>query len=154
MIDAAQIHLALNHFPIAGIFFTIFLLLVGFLFKKRELILSGMLIAVISGIAIIPMSLSGDGVEEIVEHKPGVTRELIHEHEEMADKALIAFEVTAVLAILWFVARKKKQDWTYKIEVVTFLLSLVSALIIVQTAHLGGLIRHDEIRPGAVRDHQ
>ncbi len=146
MIDSAQIHLALNHFPIAGMFFTILLLAIGFFFKKRELILSGMLIAVVSGVAIIPMSLSGEGVEEIVEHKPGVTRELIHEHEEMGEKALVVFLITAVAAISWFIINKKKANWARKIEVTTLILSVVSALIVAQTAHLGGMIRHEEIR--------
>lgn len=146
MIDSAQVHLALNHFPIAGIFFSIFLLGVGFIFKKKELILSGMMIAVLSGIAIIPLNLSGEGTEEIVEHKAGVTHELIHEHEEMAEKALIIFIVIAAMAISWFILRNKKPDWTKKIEIVTFLLSIIAALIIAQTAHLGGMIRHDEIR--------
>lgn len=146
MIDSAQVHLALNHFPIAGIFFTLFLIAGGLLFKKRELIFSGMLIAVISGIAIIPMDLSGEGVEEIVEHKAGVTRELIHEHEEMAEKALIAFFLTTLMAISWFVSSKKMAKFSGKIEVATLLLSIISAIVIAQTAHLGGMIRHEEIR--------
>lgn len=146
MINAAQIHLALNHFPIAGCFFTIMFLLGGLIFKKRDLIFSGMLIAVLSGIFIIPMDLSGDGVEDIVKNKPGVTRELIHEHEEMADKALIVFELTAISAIAWFIARKKRSDLMGKIEIVSLCLSIAGAVIIANTAHLGGLIRHEEIR--------
>lgn len=146
MIDSAQIHLAFNHFPIAGMFFTIFLLAFGVFCKKRELVLSGMLIAIISGVAILPMTLSGEGVEEIVEHKPGVTHELIHEHEEMGEKALIVFLITAVVAISWFVISKKKPNWAGKIEVTTLGLAIISALIIAQTAHLGGMIRHEEIR--------
>lgn len=146
MIDSAQVHLAANHFPVAGIFFTIFLLAAGFLSKNKGLVLSGMLIAVLSSVSIIPMNLSGEGVEEIVEHKPGVTRELIHDHEEMGEKALIAFIITGVLAISWFALRNKKPNWTRKIEVVTFIFSIISALIIAQTAHLGGMIRHEEIR--------
>lgn len=151
MIDSAQVHLALNHFPIAGMFFTLFLLGVGLLYKKRELILSGMLIAVISGIAIVPMSLSGEGAEEIVEHKSGVTRELIHEHEEMAEKTLIIFLVTAALAMSWFVLSKKKVGWVGKVEVMTFALSIFSSLMVAQTAHLGGMIRHEEIRSEKIK---
>jgi len=146
MIDSAQIHLAFNHFPIAGIFFTILLLIAGLLRKKRELILSGMLIAIVSGITIIPMSLSGEGAEEIVEHSPGVSRELIHEHEEMGEKALVVFLATAVVAISWFILSKKKPNWAGKIEVTALALSIISALIIAQTAHLGGMITHEEIR--------
>jgi hypothetical protein len=105
-----------------------------------------MLIAVLSGIGIIPMNLSGEGVEDMVKNKPGVTHELIHEHEEMAEKALIVFEIMAVSSIAWFVCRKKKPQLLRKIELVTLGLAIVSAVIIANTAHLGGVIRHEEIR--------
>lgn len=74
-------------------FFTAFLLLAGFITKRKEVILSGMLIAILSGVAIIPMNLSGEGAEELVEHKPGVTHELIHEHGRsyLSDRALNIF---------------------------------------------------------------
>ena len=35
----------------------------------------------------------------IVKEKPGVTRDLIHDHEEMGEKALIVFLITAVVAV-------------------------------------------------------
>ena len=128
MFNAAQVHLALSHFPVAGMFFTVLFLLFGLLIKKRELIMSGMVIAIISGIAIIPMNVSGEGAEEIVEHKIGVTDDLIHEHEEMAEKAIVIFEITAAFALLWFLLKEKKKDWIKKIEITTFVFSVVSAL--------------------------
>jgi uncharacterized membrane protein len=147
MLSAVQVHLAINHFPIAGIFFTIFFLLMGLIFKKKMLISAAMFLAILSGIAIIPMILSGDGAEEIVEHKAGVTRELIHSHEELADTSVVIFELTAILAILWFIVSKKKETWMKKIEILTLLLAIVASIFIANTAHTGGMIRHEEIRP-------
>lgn len=106
-----------------------------------------MMVAIISGIAIIPMDLSGDGTKEIVKQKAGVTRELIHEHEEMAEKAVIVFGVTSVLAIAWFICKKKKPSFTNKIEIFTLIMAIISMIIVAQAAHLGGMIRHDELRP-------
>lgn len=147
MLNAAQVHLAVNHFPIAGIFFTTFFLFLGLILKNKSLLLSGMLLAILSGIAIIPMSLSGDGAEEIVEHKVGVTEQLIHTHEELADKSMILFGVTALLAVTWFIVRNKKEEWMRRVEILTLLLAILSCLFIANTAHTGGMIRHEEIRP-------
>lgn len=143
---AAQIHLALSHFPIAGIFLVIFFILLGFVIKKKELLFSAMILAILSGVAIIPMNLSGEGAEEIVEHKPGVTEELIHEHEESAEKSIVVIEMTAILAIVWLIADKFRKEWLKKLEIAIFLISIVSAFFIANTAHLGGMIRHDELR--------
>lgn len=144
--NAAQVHLMLNHFPIAGSFLVVFLLLVAFIFKMRELILSGMIIAIIAGVCMIAMDLSGEGAEDLVKNKPGVTRELIHEHEEAAEAALVVMELSAVLAIGWFVAKNKKPNWASKLEIGVLVFSIVSAGLIANTAHLGGMIRHEEIR--------
>ena len=146
MLSAAQVHLAVNHFPIAGMFFTFLFLIIGMGIKSKNLIFTSMLFAIISGVAIIPMNLSGEGAEEIVEHKSGVTEELIHNHEEAAEKALIVFELTACVAIAWFIARVKKVIWMKKLEILTVCLAAISCFLIANTAHTGGQIRHEEVR--------
>jgi uncharacterized membrane protein len=147
MLNAAQVHLAVNHFPIAGIFLTVLFLFLGIVTKMKSLLFSGMLLAILSGLAIIPMNLSGEGAEEIVEHKNGVTEALIHAHEEFAEKAIVVFELTAVFAFFWFVAREKKESWMKKIELLTLIFAIISCVLIANTAHTGGMIRHEEIRP-------
>ncbi|MBC7427411.1 MAG: hypothetical protein H7336_02290 [Bacteriovorax sp.] len=144
--NAAQVHLMLNHFPIAGSFLVIFFFFLAFIFKNKQMILSGMIIAVLSGILTIGMDLSGDGTEEIVKNKAGVTHALIEAHEQAADKTLIVMILTSIAAGVWFYARAKRPQWCSKIEISVFVLGAISAGLIANTAHLGGMIRHDEIR--------
>ncbi|MBC7713079.1 MAG: hypothetical protein H7177_07055 [Rhizobacter sp.] len=144
--NAAQIHLMINHFPIAGSFLVVLFFIMAFVFKNKQFILSGMIIAIISGVFTIGMDLSGDGTEEIIKNKPGVTHALIKAHEEAADKTLIVMVLMALAAGVWFYARSKKPAWISKIEIGVFVLGIISSGLIANTAHLGGMIRHDEIR--------
>ena len=82
----------------------------------------------------------------LVEDKPLVTKTLIHQHEEAADASMIAIELTAVLGIAWLVMYKLRKNHLEKIFVLMLVSNLVSALMVADAAHKGGLIRHDEIR--------
>jgi uncharacterized membrane protein len=143
---AAQVHLALNHFPVAGIIFALIISLWGFFTKKDQIKIVGITLILLSSLAGIVVSQSGEGAEEIVENKPLVTKHLIHEHEEAAEAALIAIELTAVLGIAWLVMYRLKKNHLEKVFIAMLIVNLVSAVILADAAHKGGQIRHDEIR--------
>lgn len=143
---AAQVHLAFNHFPIAGMIFAFIVLLWG-VFAKHDVIKTvGIVIVIISALTALIVASSGDGAEEIVEHKPLVTKHIIHEHEEAADTAAIAIYLTAVLGIAWIVMNKKKINHQEKVFGLLLFANFISAAFIADAAHKGGQIRHDEIR--------
>src|SRR5262245_57933499 len=99
MMNAAHFHLIVTHFPIAGIVIG-FLLLVFSLFKKsRELQMTSLVLFVGVAILTIPLYLSGEGAEELVEDAPGVSKQMIEEHEEAGEYALIAAEVLGVASL-------------------------------------------------------
>ncbi|MDO9182707.1 MAG: hypothetical protein Q7U04_09875 [Bacteriovorax sp.] len=143
---AAQIHLAFNHFPIAGSILALIILVWGFLVKRDQIKIVGIALVIISSLSAFVVMQTGDGAEEIVEHKPMVTKGLIHEHEEAADSAMIAIQLTAVLGIAWLVMYRLKKDHKEKIFAIMLLTNLASAALVANAAHKGGQIRHDEIR--------
>ena len=143
---AAQIHLALNHFPIAGTILALVVLLWGFFAKKDQIKIVGITLMLISALSAVVVNQSGDGAEEIVEHKPLVTKNIIHEHEEAADKAIIAIQLTAALGIAWLVMYRLKKNHMEKVFALMLVTNLISALLVADAAHKGGQIRHDEIR--------
>ncbi len=142
----AQIHLALNHFPIAGTILALLVLVWGLFSKKDQIKTVGIGLLLVSSITAFIVANSGDSAEEIVEHKPLVTKELIHEHEEAADRAMIAIQLTAVLGIAWLIANKLQKGYQSKIFAAMILTNVISAGMIADAAHKGGQIRHDEIR--------
>lgn len=145
--NAAQIHLALNHIPL---FFSIIgglILLLG-LFRKNEGFISlSLYMLIAAAIFTTPVFLTGEGTEELVEKAVGVNESAIESHEDMAKISLIVIIITGVLALAGLLFRKKTA-LAKGILPLTILCSLASFGTMAQTAHLGGLIRHTELQAG------
>lgn len=146
--NAIQVHLAMTHLPVILSLTGTIILIISFLFKINiSLQKTALYILLIAGITALPVYFSGEGAEEAVEHLPGVSESLIEEHESIAKYGLFAILAAAVLALIalpGFRADKYKKG----IVVAVLLVSIVSTGLMIQTAHLGGQIRHSEIRTG------
>ena len=147
---AAQIHLALNHFPIAGSILALVILIWGLVAKSDQIKMVGIGLIIIASVTGGIVAATGDGAEEIVEHKPLVTEHLIHEHEEAADAAAMAMYLASVFGIAWLVMKKLNKPHSEKVFIALLIVNLASAGMVANAAHKGGQIRHDEIRDGAV----
>lgn len=104
----------------------------------------------IAGLAAIPVFLTGEGAEEAVEHMPGVSEAIIERHEELATAAFYCMLASALLALaaLFFF---KQQTPGRILKNLLLLLSIATAGLMIQAAHLGGQIRHTEIQASAVQ---
>jgi uncharacterized membrane protein len=146
--NAAQIHLALNHLPIFGTLFGFLILLFALLKNSSQLKQAGLWLCLAASVGAIPTYLSGEPAEEVILSQPGIEEERIEEHEEMALIALIAIEVlgAASLAGLYLSAKAGAPPST--LVIACLILSLLALAIVGWTAHLGGQIHHPELRPG------
>jgi hypothetical protein len=144
--DAASLHLILNHAPVFFVLSGIPLFLYGYWRKHSLLTYLGLGFFVLGAIFTLPVYFSGEETEEAVEHLPGVLESLIKDHEEMAERALFFMEALGVGSLI--TGFSLYYQWAAKrfLLPVIMLLSFVAGLFIVQTAHLGGQIRHTEIR--------
>lgn len=147
--NAAQIHLALNHVPLFLSIIGGLILLLGILRKNDGFITLSLYMLVAAALFTAPVFLTGEGTEELVEKAAGVNETAIESHENMAKISLIIIIITGVLALAALVLRKK-QVLTKAILPLVVLFSLASFGTMAQTAHLGGLIRHTELQGGAV----
>lgn len=149
MFNSAQIHLALNHAPLFGILVGMAILLAGYLLQQGVLRKTGLVLLVLGGLSVIPVYLSGESAEELVEHKPGVSEAIIHDHEEAAELALILTLVTGAGAagVLLF-SKRVPPELERKAGLAVLALSVVAVIVVARAAHLGGMIRHDELRSG------
>lgn len=149
--NAAQIHLALNHAPL---FLSILgggILLLGMIKKNESFKNLSLYFLVAAAIFTAPVFLTGEGTEELIENLPGVNENAIGRHEDMAQISLIIIIATGAISLLGLFLRKKTGIARY-IFIAALLLSLVSFGTMVQTAHLGGLIRHTELQAGATSE--
>ena len=147
--NATQIHLALTHVPVILSFVGLVILVISFFRKNDTLIKTSIYILLFAGIFATPVYYSGEGTEEAIENLPGVSESIIEEHEEFAKFALIAVLSSAIISLAGLILHK--YTTLYRIIRLTVLvLALVSTGIIAKTAHLGGQIRHSEIRNASV----
>lgn len=149
--NAAQIHLALNHAPlflsaIGGV-----ILILGMIRKNESFKNLSFYLLVAAAIFTAPVFLTGEGTEELIENLPSVNKTAIESHEDMAKLSLIIIIISGIIALAGIFLRKKA-GFSKIVSGITFLLSLASFGTMVQTAHLGGLIRHSELQAASLTD--
>lgn len=147
--NEVYIHLLLNHVPVLTTLFGIPVLAYGWFRKQEQVMQVGLAFFVLGAIAALPVYFSGEGAEEAVEHLPGVIENLIEQHEDFAKIAMFFAEGLGLASLLALFALPRKPELARWVLPLIFVLSMGSAGTIIQTAHLGGQIRHSEIRAGA-----
>jgi len=143
--NQAHLHLVFNHFPLIGTIFGLGILLFGLIKRNQTLKETGLVVLVISAFLVFPTLKTGEGAEEIVE-KFGISKAIIHEHEELAEKFFWLINLTAVAAIVSFVALRKKLTFAKIAIIITTILAIASIVLGKFVGTSGGEIRHTEIR--------
>ena len=146
--SAAHIHLLLNHIPILWTIFALLLLLYGMWKRNEDMERASLGAFVITALITIPVYLTGDGAAEIIHNLPGVSIELIRQHDSAASLTIVAIELlgAASLLSLWLLRRAAAlKSW---MMIAVLVLALISTGLAVWTGGLGGQIRHTEVRAG------
>jgi len=142
--NAAQIHLALNHLPLATLLFALVAFLIGLLGKKQVFVNTGYYLLIAAAILTIPVFQSGEGTEELAETL-GRDHDLIHEHEETAEKAYPVVLILGALALAVLIFQRLR-DKTFTAANWIAVLGTIAALYFMGlTAQQGGAIRHNDI---------
>lgn len=145
--DSTHLHLVLNHLPLFGLVFGFLLVVWGVVRGYSHVENAGLTTFVLAGLIAIPVYLTGEPAEEVVEHLPGVSEQFIELHEEGAIISLILAIATGAIALVTLCA---KRFGSLRVGIVgsyvCLLLSLVAGASMAYTANLGGEIRHTEIR--------
>ena len=147
--DAPQVHLMLNHLPVLGVLFSALVLGIGLITRNTAITRLAIATLVASALAAIPVFLSGEPAEEAIEHSAGVSEQVIEAHEDAARIAIIAVELLGLAALLGWL-RYRRSDLNRGFAPVLLLATLVLSGWMAWTAHLGGQIRHPELRSGSL----
>ncbi len=147
-LTSAQIHLAVNHLPVFAALLATATLGLAAVTRRASTRNLGLWFLMFAALSTLPAYFSGEGAEEIVEHRPGVSEVLIERHEEAADRALALTFIGGVIAASGLIAVRLRREQALRIlSALALLAALTSTGLMGQVAHLGGQIRHDEIRP-------
>jgi uncharacterized membrane protein len=142
----AHLHMVVNHFPIIGIILGFIVLVGGIVLKNKTIQNTAYFLFIVGAVTTLASMATGEGAEEIVEELPGVGHEIIHEHEEIAEKlALVLYALGLVSIVGWYMNVKEnaKAKW---LTIVALVISIAGVFLGKATGTSGGEIRHTEIR--------
>lgn len=148
--NEAHLHLVVNHFPIIGTILGLGILVVGLLLKDNSVKNTAFFLFIVAAIFAAVSMATGEGAEELVEDMPTIGHNIIHEHEEMAEKLAIALYVLALTSILGLYLNYKKSVKSVLVTYVAVAIAIVAVFLGQQTGTTGGEILHTEIRSVAI----
>ena len=145
--NEAHWHLAINHLPILGNIFGLFILLISIFWKVEGIKKAGYILLIASGLTAIPANLSGEKAEHKLEKLDiADSHDYLEEHEELAEKGLVICLSIGLLSLIALIVDSKKPQ----LGKILFYLILASSIGNVWLMKLvgtsGGEIRHTEIR--------
>ena len=150
MFEGAHLHLLINHAPIFGSLFAVLLLLASFFVAKNVLRLTAFAVLIATAPIAFVAQRSGEPAEDAIRGFPGVQRKLMHDHEEMGEKAYLISIAVGVLALAGAIYWRKRPVPVGATIVMTVAAAIATGAM-AYTGLLGGRVRHTEVRPGAVK---
>jgi len=146
----AHLHLVVNHFPIIGTIFGLGILIAGLVLKNNSVKNTAYVLLVFAAIfAFISMS-TGEGAEEMVEDMPNIGKQIIHEHEELAEKLALLLYATGIFSLVALYTSLKNHKFSKIASYITLVLAIGAAVLGSSVGTSGGEIRHTEIRDNTV----
>lgn len=141
--NPAAIHLALNHFPPILDFAALIVLAIGLFHRHTAVVRTALMLFVLASIIAIPVFLTGEPAEHLVEELEGVNARAIHPHEEAAEWTfwLLCGQGVIALAVLVMFRARELARWAI---VLVLIVSVFATLAAFRTAFLGGKIHHPE----------
>jgi len=144
--DAAHLHLMINHLPILGTPLVAGLLIWGMIRQSRDVLRTALGAAIVVAALSYPVFLTGEPAEEKVEDSAWLQERLVHEHEERAEAGLIAILLTGALGAVVLWQSRGGRGIPTTTTGLTLAGLLISSGLFGWSALAGGLIRHDELR--------
>lgn len=147
--DGAHLHLILNHIPVFGLLVGFLLLAWGMIRGYNDIQKAALVTLFVTAATALPVYLTGEPAEDIVEKLPGVSEQIMSQHEDSAMFSLIMAMITGVLALgAIAVKRFLSTQIAAMAAVAVLIVTLITGGAMAFTANLGGQIRHTEIRNG------
>lgn len=146
--NAAHLHLALNHAPLFGLLFAV-LALAWTLFRANATLgRAALVLLMLSGVLVLPIYLTGEEAEHVVEEQAGVSHDAIEVHEDAAFGAAVAVGLLGLVALGLLVGFRRK-PLPRSVTATVLVLTLAASAWIGYVANLGGQVSHPELRSDA-----
>lgn len=142
----AHLHMIVNHFPIIGTILGLGILIAGMVLKKISVKNTAYCLFIVAAVFAAFSMGTGEGAEELVEDMPSVGKEIIHEHEEMAENFAVVMYVLGFCSLLGIYFDYKNHVKAKLVAAIVLIIAIVSVVFALYVGNSGGEIRHTEIR--------
>jgi len=143
--NEAHLHMVVNHFPIIGTIFGLGILVAGIALNNKTIKNTAYFLFIVAAIFTAISMGTGEGAEEMVENMPSVGKQIIHEHEEIAEKLAIVLYLLGIVSIAGIYLNFKNHAKASLVSFIALTISVVAVILAQQTGTSGGEIRHTEI---------
>jgi uncharacterized membrane protein len=143
--NGSHFHLIFSHVPLIGAAFTILLIIFALVKKSKDLKLTSLWFAVITGIAALLAYFTGDGAENVVKTIAGISGDLIETHEHWGLFYLIAIMLIAAIAFAGIFLSRASAKALQKFVILVLILNIMAMYLAAETGITGGKIRHTEM---------
>ncbi|WP_140485844.1 hypothetical protein [Flavobacterium sp. GSA192] len=143
----AHLHMIVNHFPIVGPILGLLVLIGGLFFKNTPIKNTANFLFIIASVFTVFSMTTGEGAEEIVEDMPTIGHQIIHNHEELAEKFAIIMYLLGAVSVIGLITNIKKHSKANFFSYAILVISIVAVFFSTKVGTSGGEIRHTEIRP-------
>ncbi len=143
--NAAHLHLMINHLPVLGTLFGLLLLAAGTWRKSEDLKRAALASFVLVALAAIATYLTGEPAEGVVKKLPGLAEGLFEKHEDLAGAAMagsVVVGVAGLFGLVWYQGPRPMKPWFGTLILIA---AVVVTGLMAYTAYLGGHIRHSEL---------
>ena len=143
------IHVAINHFPLVGLFVALLSLGVGLVTRSRPVLLTGLGLVLFTALSIWPVVyFGGAGFDRVLSMADEPGEAFLKYHAHLADRWAFLYYLTAGAALLGLILPWKWPRLLMPASVAALVLGLASLSAGIAIAHAGGEIRHREFRTG------
>lgn len=148
--NAAYLHLLLNHLPVEGSLFGVLIVAIAWARRSEQMTQAALVLFIASGLAAVLAFLSGQSAAHEMLRLPGISRAAIQAHSNAAGFALTGASILGLYSLLgWYgLAIRRIHPWPRWFVASCLALGLIVAGLMSWTAYRGGEIRHPETRPG------
>ncbi len=146
--NSAHLHLMFTHLPIVGIGIAVLLNIYAIFSKSNEIKKLTLWFYVLLGAFALLAYFTGDGAEEIIKTYPGISPDMIEDHEHAALFFFIGLMVISAVSMLGLYILKTKVQLLKKFNLYLLIAAIFVSTIAIKTGYSGGEIRHSEMKQG------
>lgn len=143
--NAAHVHLMVNHLPLFAVLFGGGILALGLLRDDRTIKTIGLCFALVAGVGAFVSVQSGERSEDTVEALSGTDVDALEVHEDAGKAAALASYLAALLSLAALFVPSEREKLKGRLEWATWVAFVVALIMIARAADIGGAIRHPEL---------